>query len=96
MLFIPPLFPPVTKQITVLISSPRETNAKELTGDVRRQIICAIIDLIRLWPRHKDVVESTHSFETVAHVVVQRREKIVVSQIWAVDVFFVERGLRRL
>ena len=45
---------------------------------------------------HKDVVESTHSFETVAHVVVQRREKIVVSQIWAVDVFFVERGLRRL
>ena len=67
-----------------------------LTGHVRRQIVGAVVDLIGFGPRHENVVESAHPFETVAHVVVERRQQVVVAEIRSVDVLLVERRLRRL
>lgn len=49
-----------------------------------------------LWPDVEDIVEVSHALHALGHVVVERREQLLVAEFWAIDVLLLERGLRRL
>ena len=77
-------------------SNQGKPKGSSFTSDIGCKIVGAVVNWVRFRPRHKNVVEATHSLETIAHVVVESREQIIIAQIGSIDVLLVEGGLRRL